>query len=167
MKEIVIKKGPVYYGTLWDRTGGELIFTDERLLFIPSDSLVAKILRWPFPARSAGISLDEISYVNIGTILKSREKLIVVTRNGESYVFYINPRQEGWLDEWASVITRITQAIKSLTHLERRVLDYIKSHDYKVRISDCAKALGVSEEDVENAMKSLEGRGLLKLRTTQ
>jgi len=45
--------------------------------------------------------------------------------------------------------------VKPSINLERKVLEYVESHQYKIRISECA-------EDVNNVMKSLEERGLLK-----
>jgi len=54
---------------------------------------------------------------------------------------------------------------QKLTGVERRVFDFIKLHDYKVRISECAKELDVSDEDVKKVIKSLEEIGLLKVRT--
>jgi Mn-dependent DtxR family transcriptional regulator len=43
-------------------------------------------------------------------------------------------------------------------------VSYIQAHRYRIRISECAEKLGVSEDDVRNAMKSLEEKGLLKMK---
>ena len=52
--------------------------------------------------------------------------------------------------------------IVTLSELEREVLDCMEAHQYKIRISECAKELGITVKEVESAIKSLEEKSLLK-----
>ena len=54
------------------------------------------------------------------------------------------------------------ESIVEMTDLEKKILNYIIAHQYKFRISDCAKELNIPIEKVENAIKNLEYKGLLK-----
>jgi len=47
--------------------------------------------------------------------------------------------------------------------LELAVLEYIRRHGGFINISDCAKRLGVSREQVIEALKALERRGLIRI----
>jgi hypothetical protein len=58
----------------------------------------------------------------------------------------------------------ITSKVPSilLTEIEGKLLDYLTKHEYKIRLSDCAKELGLTVEEVEATIKSLQGKGFLK-----
>jgi len=47
--------------------------------------------------------------------------------------------------------------------LELAVLEYIRRHGGFINVSDCAKRLGVSREQVIEALKALERRGLIRI----
>lgn len=56
-----------------------------------------------------------------------------------------------WVRKQARVYVR-------LTPVERKVLDYIKSHGCRVRLSACASELGLEVDRVREAIKALRGR---------
>lgn|GEM_PF-6894412 len=51
-----------------------------------------------------------------------------------------------------------------VTDMEQKVLNYMMTYGYKVRVSDCARELRIGIEDVKNAMESLEEKGLCRRR---
>jgi len=55
---------------------------------------------------------------------------------------------------------------KGIADAESAVLNYIKSHQ-KIQISECAIELGITVNDVENALKSLNQKGLISVDMTK
>jgi hypothetical protein len=60
------------------------------------------------------------------------------------------------------VFSELTRILTAPTILEQKVLEYVKTHESKIRVSDCAKVIDVTVKEVDNAIKSLEEKGLLK-----
>jgi hypothetical protein len=61
-------------------------------------------------------------------------------------------------------LKRLTYAAPTLSPIEKRVLDYIISQKYKIKISECAAALNLSPKEVEAAIESLSRKNLIKRR---
>jgi hypothetical protein len=67
----------------------------------------------------------------------------------------------GWQNRVKKIeYTRVNQIIDNF---ENKVLRYIREHDMKIRISECATELKVTENEVKMAIQSLENKDLLRI----
>lgn len=56
---------------------------------------------------------------------------------------------------------QVFQVSAGLSETEGKVLDYIKEHNYKIAVSECAKETRLTPSEVESALKSLSEKGFL------
>jgi hypothetical protein len=66
---------------------------------------------------------------------------------------------------WQNKVKKIEYTLFSqpVDNFENKVLRYIRKHDGKIRISECAAELKVTENEVKMAIQSLESKDLLKI----
>jgi len=70
----------------------------------------------------------------------------------------------GWRNSQKKI--KQTTLEQPISPLEQQVLKYLREHDQKIRISDCATEFNVSKDEIKIAFQSLERKGLLKTRST-
>lgn len=70
----------------------------------------------------------------------------------------------GFLGGYVAHRVAIKEKVEGLTRLEKKVLDYLTRHNFKVRISECARELNIHIDELENIIKALEEKGFIKIK---
>ena len=68
----------------------------------------------------------------------------------------------GRRDQLLRTFQNISEARKQKVDSEKIVLAYLRTHKGTIRISECAKELGITEEEVKEAISKLQKKGLIK-----
>jgi DNA-binding MarR family transcriptional regulator len=63
--------------------------------------------------------------------------------------------------EFWSFIDENKPAVPRISTLEKKVLNYIKNRNYKIKMSECARELKITTQKVKTAIESLTKKGFI------